>query len=188
MVSEHVIPLFDPVIIKDALELGNRMDLVDLSEHNCLLRPIAENDFHKSFGNLLAELNPIGDLNAETFSKQFNQMKDCTDVYYILVIEDKTNGKIIAAGALLLDKKFYRAISTRGRIEMLIVQENYRGKGFGMIMVHVLSCIGKFKGCYGVSLETNGQNLKFYLDKCCFMKEDYIYMDLSYPAVIKDQI
>ena len=189
MELEHDFPLFDSVIIKEALKLlDNSENFVDVSKHNCVLRPIAENDYDKSFGDLLAELNPIGDLNAKKFRRQFNQMRDCMDVYYIVVIEDKTNGKVIAAGALLLDNKFYRAITTRGRIEMLIVQEKYRGKGFGMLMVHILTCIAKIKGCYIVSLETHGQHMKFYLDKCCYLEENAIYMDISYPVVIQDQI
>lgn len=188
MVSEHIIPLFNPVIIKEAMEqVDKSKHIVDPSIYNCVLRPMTENDFDKSFGDLLAELNPIGDLNAKKFKRQFNKMRDCMDVYFIVVIEDKTNGKVIAAGALLLEKKFYRATTTRGRIEMLIVQEKYRGRGFGKLIVHVLTCIGKYKGCYRVSLETQGQNMKFYLDKCFYIEENDIYMDMSYPVLAKEQ-
>ena len=59
MASKEDTPLFNPLILEKALQMLDNESLVDLSKHNCILRPLAENDFDKSFGDVLAELTPI---------------------------------------------------------------------------------------------------------------------------------
>ena len=179
--------LFDPTILTKAAELLDKTNpTVDLEKHGCVIRPLAVNDFEKSFGDLLSELNPIGNLDSNKFKEQFHNLRATNSKYYIVVIEDTRSGKLVAAGALLLDPKFYRA-NPRGRIEMLIVEEKYRGRGFGALMVRILTCIGQYTGCYIVSLETQGYNRNFYLDKCYYKEETDIYMDIFYPEVKQER-
>ena len=179
--------LFDPTILTKAAELLDKTNpTVDLQKHGCILRPLAAGDFEKSFGDLLSELNPIGDLDSRKFKEQFHRQRATNGKYYIVVIEDRTRDKLVAAGVLLLDPKFYRA-AVRGRIEMLIVREKYRGRGFGTLMVRILTCIGQYTGCYRVSLETLGHNRNLYLDKCYYKEETDIYMEICYPEVIQEK-
>ena len=178
---------FDPEILTKAAQLlDNTKPIVDLEKHSCLIRPLAVNDFDKSFGELLLQLNPIGDLDSSKFKQQFYNQKATHGKYYIVVIEDTGSGKLVGAGVLLLDVKLHRATS-RGRIEMLIVEEKHRGRGFGVLMVRILTCIGQYMGCYRVSLETLGNNKNFYLDKCYYKEETDMYMEMNYPEVVQER-
>ena len=177
--------LFNPILIEKGIELLDKSHpIVDVSTHNCILRPLAIGDFNKSFGDLLSQLNPIGNLDSDKFKRRFEELLDSNGSYYVLVIEDKSSARLVGAGVLILERKFYRSGSSRGRIEMLIVDGKHRGRGFGVLLVRVLTSIGQHLGCYAVSLETLQDNLNFYRDKCFYQKELDIYMERDYPDVV----
>lgn len=60
-------------------------------------------------------------------------MKCCEGTYYVVVVEDVVNNRIAASATLAVEKKFIRHCSARGRVEDVVVDENYRGKQLGKL-------------------------------------------------------
>ena len=50
---------------------------------------------------------------------------------YVIVIEDMTNKRIVAAGTLLVETKFLRGGGLVGHIEDIVVDKAQRGKDLG---------------------------------------------------------
>lgn len=53
--------------------------------------------------------------------------------YYITVIEDTRNNKIIGAATLITEFKFIHNCALRGRLEDVVVNNTYRGKQLGKL-------------------------------------------------------
>ena len=49
-----------------------------------------------------------------------------------------------------------------GHIEDVVVLEEYRGKGFGNILMKKLIEIGREEGCYKIVLNCNQENVGYY--------------------------
>lgn len=64
---------------------------------------------------------------------RFDEMAACEGMYYVFVIEDTNTKHIVASCTLAVEKKFIRGCSARGRIEDVVVDENYRGKQLGKL-------------------------------------------------------
>jgi glucosamine-phosphate N-acetyltransferase len=57
---------------------------------------------------LLSQLTEVGNLTAAKFVERFHELKNCRDVYFVIVIEDLAKGKLAAAGTIFIEKKFIR--------------------------------------------------------------------------------
>ncbi|KAL7059074.1 hypothetical protein AAHC03_012891 [Spirometra sp. Aus1] len=53
-------------------------------------------------------------------------------------------------------------MSKRGHVEDVVVDEAYRGKGLGKLIIAVLVELGKAEGCYKISLDCNEDKVPFY--------------------------
>ncbi|VDP03033.1 unnamed protein product [Soboliphyme baturini] len=95
-------------------------------------------------------------------SAQFRKMQQCLGSYYVLVVEDKSIGQIIATGTLVLEHKFIHAAGHRGRLEDLVVLSEYRGKQLGQIIMTVLTLLAETFGCYKASLECKDHLITYY--------------------------
>ena len=114
-------------------------------------------DYYKNYNNLLNQLTSINYISYEQFSDQFNQLNDD---YNIFVIEE--DNKIIATGTLLIEHKFIHNCSRIGHIEDIIVDKNYRGKGYGRKIVEKLLDKAEEFNCYKVILDCDINNKEFY--------------------------
>jgi len=90
----------------------------------------------------------------------------------IWVIE--LNNKLIATGTLLYEYKFIHNISKIAHIEDICVNNNYRGKNYGKILVNYLINEAKKENCYKVTLYCKEDLEKFY--KSCNMEKNGIQM------------
>ncbi|CAG5127124.1 unnamed protein product [Candidula unifasciata] len=131
-------------------------------EHNLQIRPLHLEDYDKGYLDLLKQLTTVGDVTREEFVDRFQKMKACPDTYYIVVIEDLKSGQIIGSATLVKEQKFIHHLSSRGRVEDVIVSDLYRGKELGKLLVDILVCLSQQLNCYKVSLECKDDNLKFY--------------------------
>lgn len=165
--SEDHTNLFDLQLIKDIDWETKKASFRDgVSCHspgdNLVLRPLNTGDYDKGYMSLLSQLTSIGDVDRDLFEERFRSMKACSDQYYIIVIEDLTNGQIIGAASLVKELKFIHSAGWRGRIEDVVVNSNYRGKQLGKLLVETLTLLGKNVGCYKLSLECVEDNYGFY--------------------------
>ncbi|CAF0879067.1 unnamed protein product [Brachionus calyciflorus] len=168
--------LFDPAIFSmiktsefkfqyDKFELmkssHSQENLVDLGD-DLVLRPLKRDDFGRSYMNLLSHLTEIGDVNQQDYEKRFDQMKQADNTYFICVVEDVKNQKVVASLTLVYEQKFIRHTGSRGRFEDMVVDVDYRGKKLSKLLLDVLIQVSQILGCYKISLECKDPLRKHY--------------------------
>ncbi|XP_039757815.1 probable glucosamine 6-phosphate N-acetyltransferase [Pararge aegeria] len=126
-----------------------------------VVRPLQRADFDKGFLQLLSQLTNTGNITRKQFDERFTQMKS-SGGYYVTVIEDKRISKIIGAATLTIEQKFIHNCSVRGRLEDVVVNDTYRGKQLGKLIVVTVSLLAQALGCYKMSLDCKDHLIKFY--------------------------
>ncbi|XP_023945738.1 probable glucosamine 6-phosphate N-acetyltransferase [Bicyclus anynana] len=126
-----------------------------------VVRPLQRADFDKGFLQLLSQLTSTGNITRKQFDERFTQMKS-SGGYYVTVIEDKRISKIIGAATLTIEQKFIHNCSVRGRLEDVVVNDTYRGKQLGKLIVVTVSLLAQAVGCYKMSLDCKDHLIKFY--------------------------
>lgn len=82
---------------------------------------------------------------------------------FIAVIEDLCTKKIVGSATLFLEWKFIHKCGTRGRIEDVVIDKEYRNKSFGKILNSILVEIGRNHfNVYKLSLECKDSLSPFY--------------------------
>lgn len=79
----------------------------------------------------------------------------------IIVIED-SNNNLIGTGTILIEKKLTNGGCNMGHIENILIDEKYRGNGYGELLVNYLLGIGKENKCYRVDLNCTSELEHFY--------------------------
>lgn len=135
-----------------------------------LFRPLYSTDFELGFCSVLGELTSCG-ATKKDFRDVFNEMKAMKKLYYVVVGEEQSTGKIVAAGTVFIEKKFIHKGSSVGHIEDIVIQKEARGKDLGKELISHLVHIAQARGCYKVILDCNDSNVTFY-EKCGFHKHE----------------
>ncbi|XP_043254839.1 probable glucosamine 6-phosphate N-acetyltransferase [Colletes gigas] len=126
-----------------------------------LIRPLQSGDYDRDFLQLLAQLTEVGNISKEQFLRRFYTMK-CTNSYYIIVIEDVSTGKVIASATLVVEQKFIHNCALRGRLEDVVVNNKYRGKQLGKLVVKIILELAHYLQCYKLSLDCKDSLITFY--------------------------
>lgn len=138
-----------------------------LGKHNLYARPLSLNDYDYGYTKLLSQLTLVGEVTKNDYIGRFEQMKkinESEDHYLIVVIEDSVEKKVIAASTLFLELKFIHQCSIRGRLEDVIVDNSYRGKQVGLILVGIIVDLAREAyNCYKLSLDCTDELIKFYI-------------------------
>ena len=110
------------------------------------------------------QLTSVGDISREQWEQRWTEMRQCPDTYYVIVIEDTTvpGGRVIGAATLVRERKFIHTCGSVGRIEDVVVSDDYRGKQLGKLVVSTASLLAVKLGCYKVTLNCNDRMIKFY--------------------------
>ena len=159
--------LFDPSLLKTLFKnysLKNPKLHENVYDGKYVVRPLALPDFHHGYVDLLRQLTECGTVTYNEYKKRFQQMKECANTYFILVIEDpQLNKQIIGSATLVVEKKFIRQLSVRGRIEDVVVNNRYRGQQLGKLLIDLLTQFAREKcHCYKISLECKDDLVTFY--------------------------
>ncbi|XP_014088079.1 probable glucosamine 6-phosphate N-acetyltransferase isoform X2 [Bactrocera oleae] len=125
------------------------------------VRPLKDGDYDRGFLQLLSQLTDVGHVTRTQFLTRFSQMKASGD-YYVTVIEDTRKNEIIGAASLIIERKFIHNCAIRGRLEDVVVNDNYRGKQLGKLIVVTVSLLAQHIGCYKMSLDCKDKLIKFY--------------------------
>ncbi|KAL0133350.1 hypothetical protein PUN28_000832 [Cardiocondyla obscurior] len=150
--EEDEINLFNPTVL-DRLPIAHVAGL--------LIRPLKSTDYEKGFLVLLSQLTDVGNVTKEQFLNRFYSMK-AAGGYYIVVIEDVNSGKVIACASLVVEQKFIHNCSVRGRLEDVVVNNNYRGKSLGKLVVTIVIQLARYFHCYKLSLDCEDRLVPFY--------------------------
>lgn len=78
----------------------------------------------------------------------------------IIIME--VNNNIIGTGTILIEEKLTYGGSKLGHIENILINKDYRGKGYGEILVKELLKICKKEMCYRVDLNCVKELEEFY--------------------------
>lgn len=129
------------------------------------IRNINRNDYqlielHQQFKNDKLNISRL------QFQKYVESLNNSHQVVIILIDE-----KIVASGTLLIETKLIHNLGKVAHIEDIIVDEFYRNRKLGKIIIDYLTSISKENNCYKVILNCTDENVKFY-EKCGFQKKE----------------
>jgi GNAT superfamily N-acetyltransferase len=123
--------------------------------------------FYKDYLSLLKQLTFYEyDIDFEEFKNRYENNKNHIK-FFILLKDDK----LIGAGSIFKLEKLHN--NPIGQIEDIVIDEKYRGKGYGKLIVEKLIEYGiKEWNCYKISLNSLEKNLIFY-QKMGFINSGY---------------
>ncbi|KAI1077814.1 acetyltransferase [Whalleya microplaca] len=131
-------------------------------------RSLRLSDYEAGFLDCLRVLTTVGEITKDQFSERYTWMSS-QDTYYVLVIEDTINRKIVGTGALLVERKFIHSLGLVGHIEDIAVAKDQQGKKLGLRLIQALDFIAEKVGCYKTILDCSEANEGFYV-KCGFRR------------------
>ena len=142
------------------------------------IRPLELSDLSKGFCELLAQLSPSPPLSEEAFRARFAELAALGADHLVLVAEEAATGRLAAAGAILVERKFIRRCGLVGHLEDVVVDAAARGRGLGERLVRRLVEHARGRGCYKVILNCTAE-LKGFYAKCGF-EERNVQMGLYF--------
>lgn len=110
----------------------------------------------KIFRNLINQLTIVNDFSKDDFKNYLNQTKYKKT---FMVILDK---KVIGTGSVIIEKKISRDFKCVGHIEDIVIDFNYKGKGYGRKLINFLKNYCIKNNCYKIILNCNIENKSFY--------------------------
>jgi len=125
------------------------------------IRPLLLSDFNSGFLPLLAQLTSVGEVTWQQWEERWRELKASAG-YFIIVVEDVAEEKVVGAATLLVEKKFIHQCGQVGRVEDVVVSDEYRGRQLGKLLVSSCSLLAKRLNCYKVTLNCNDKMVKFY--------------------------
>lgn len=160
----------------------NVLDRLSLtSPEGLLIRPLKSGDYDRGYLQLLTQLTEVGNVSREQFLNRFHMMRN-TNSYYITVVEDVTLGSIVATSTLVVEQKFLHNCALRGRLEDVVVNDKYRGKHLGKLVVKIVTLLARYLQCYKLSLDCKDHLIPFY-ESLGFIREpsnaNYLNMRFS---------
>ncbi len=127
-----------------------------------ILRRLNKNDYEQ-FLVLINQFRET-DFTEKDFILTLDKIEKNSEIWII-----ENEDKIIASATIIFEYKFIFDISCLAHIEDVIVDINYRRKGYGKILINHLKEIAKSNNCYKLTLDCNDTNVNFY-NACDFEK------------------
>lgn len=147
------------------------------------VRPLKSGDYRRGFLQSLSQLTNVGEVTETQFlsklkdksssdlflklftfistTDRFAEMRAKGD-YYVTVIEDLRSNKIIGSATLVVERKFIHSCGIRAHLEDVVVDDTYRGKQLGKLIVVTVTLLADVLGCYKMSLECKDKLIPFY--------------------------
>ena len=139
--------------------------------NNIKIRILNKDDYDQYFDliNIFRETN----FTKEDFINNLLKINNDSNIWVI-----ELNNQLIATGTILYEYKFIHNISKIAHIEDICVDNNYRGKNYGKILVNYLIDEAEKENCYKVTLYCKEYLEKFY--KSCNMEKNGIQMAIYF--------
>jgi glucosamine-phosphate N-acetyltransferase len=137
---------------------------------NIVIRNIEPTDCSEYLSLMKEFHNYSYNISFDDFNQQLQIFKD-TKFCNILVLFSIKENKLIGAGSIFNLIKLHN--NSVGQIEDVIITKNYRGLGYGKLLIDKLTEVGlnNFK-CYKIILNCLEKNVEFY-KKCNFAIAGY---------------
>ncbi|XP_072377581.1 probable glucosamine 6-phosphate N-acetyltransferase [Diabrotica undecimpunctata] len=159
--------LYDPNLLKNLdwssvqSSLNPEISSDNPGEPWIVVRPLKVSDYDKGFLQILSQLTEVGNIGKLEFERQFWNMRKAGG-YYVTVIEDTRSNTIIGSSTLITEFKFIHDCALRARLEDVVVNNTYRGKQLGKLIVLTVTLLAKRLGCYKMSLDCKDPLIAFY--------------------------
>jgi glucosamine-phosphate N-acetyltransferase len=127
------------------------------------IREINFNDFKKIF-KLFNQLNDKLN-NCEDLFKDYLLRIKSDNSKYILIIEDEINDvtELVGTCSILIEQKIIHDYGIVAHIEDLIIDEKYKGKKYGSVLLKEVIDIAKNLDCYKIILNCKDEIKDFYI-------------------------
>lgn len=119
---------------------------------------------YESYVDTLRVLTTVGEVTPENFTHLLQHWHSNQHIYRPHVIADE-NGKVVATGMLLVERKLIHECGSVGHIEDIAVSADQQGKNLGRYMIEQLTQLANDLKCYKVILDCSESNCGFY-EKC----------------------
>ena len=116
-----------------------------------VVRSLCLEDYDQGYLALLSQLTSVGDISREEWEARWHQMMDCNSTYYVIVVEDRSMARVVGAATLVRERKFIHSCGSVGRLEDVVVSDDYRGRQLGKLLVTTASLLAVKLGCYKVT-------------------------------------
>lgn len=125
------------------------------SLNNYIIRKLNKNDYDKYLILINQFRNTI--FSKEQYENILNKIENNSSIWII-----EYDNKIIATTTIIYEYKFIRNIVKLAHIEDVCVDENYRNKGIGNLLINHVVNEAEKEQCYKITLDCNEQLEKFY--------------------------
>lgn len=124
-----------------------------------MIREIQQNDFRKGYMFLLSNFTMIGNIKENDFNNQLNMIQNNPN-HKIYVLEE--NNRIIGTITVIIEPKLIHNLNRVAHIEDLIIDNNYKNKGYGSLLLNNCIEYAKNRKCYKVILNCDEEITSFY--------------------------
>ena len=122
-----------------------------------IIRELQKEDF-ESYIQLINQFRPIGiDISKERFEEIYDNIFKNSIIYVMLL-----DLEIIGSAKLVIEQKFIHKLSKYGRIEDVIISEDYRRKNYGTIIVNYIVEECKKQQFFKITLTCSENLISFY--------------------------
>eukprot|EP00660_Eupelagonema_oceanica_P006631 gene6631-22998_t len=90
------------------------------------VRHLTRSDYHRGFLELLSQLTTVGDVTAEEFGRRFDEIEQSRATHNVVVIEDVSTSRVVAAGSVVIELKFIHGCGRVGHIEDIVTSSKCR--------------------------------------------------------------
>ena len=90
------------------------------------LRPLCLEDYDRGYLALLGQLTSVGDITRAEWEARWLVMRECQATYFVIVLEDTALGQVVGAATLVQERKFIHSCGNVGRLEDVVVSDQYR--------------------------------------------------------------
>ncbi len=109
----------------------------------------------------------VSSLQFELFVEHLSSSRN----HSVYVLEKE--GVVIACITLIIEPKIIHSFGKILRIEDFVVEEEYRGAGYGKHLLDFAKKFGKENGCYSISLVSSAKNIPFYSKSKFYQKGNF---------------
>merc|ERR1711863_194981 len=157
----HSVEMSASVVVNASSATFNPALSVASPGEGLVVRSLCLEDYDRGYLSLLSQLTSVGDISREEWEARWHQLRDSNSTYYVIVVEDRSMARVVGAATLVRERKFIHSCGSVGRLEDVVVSDDYRGKQLGKLLVTTASLLAVKLGCYKVTLNCNDKMIKF---------------------------
>ena len=111
----------------------------------------------------MSVLTETPDVGPDAWATRFNDLRDTTRTYFIVVVVSRETDQIVASGGVFIERKFLRGLGNVGHIEDIAVSREMQGKKLGLRMIQALTYISEGVGSYKTILNCSDANIRAFI-------------------------